>query len=66
MKNVIHQIDSENELLLLSASYTAKLGLGFRNFVLKPTERAQLLLKNGTRDFQNSPPFQISACFFFM
>ena len=30
----------------------------------KRTERAQVLLKNGTRDFQNSPPFERSACFY--
>ena len=35
-----------------------------RVFILKPTERAQFLLKNGTRDFQNSPPFERSACFY--
>ena len=73
MKNVSHHIDSENEWLLLSASFTAKLGLVFvltlenalfRNFILKPTERAQLLLKKAPRDFQNSPPFQRSACFY--
>ena len=29
-----------------------------------PTERAKVLLKNGTRDFQNSPPFDRSACFY--
>ena len=29
LKNVIHQIDSENEWLLLSASFTSKLGLLF-------------------------------------
>ena len=28
-----------------------------RGFILKPTERA----RNGTRDFQNSPPFERSA-----
>ena len=29
LKNAIHQIDSRNELLLLSASFTAKFGLAF-------------------------------------
>ena len=29
-----------------------------------PTERAKVLLKNGTRDFQNSPPWERSACFY--
>ena len=68
MKNVIHQIDSKNEWLLLPTSFTAKFGLVFevllRGFILKPTERAQVLLKNGTRHFQNSPPFERSACFY--
>ena len=51
----------------------AKFGLVFvltlenaflRGFIFKSTERAQVLLKNGTRDFQNSPPFERSACFY--
>ena len=37
--------------------------LFLRGFILKPTERAEVLLKNGTRDFQNSPLFERSACF---
>ena len=37
--------------------------LFLRDFILRPTERAYVLLKNGTRDFQNSPPFERSACF---
>ena len=51
-----------NEWLLLSASFTAKLELNFclntgkrfflRRSILKPTERAHVLLKNGTRDFK--------------
>ena len=32
-------------------------------FILKPTERAQVILKNGTRDFQNNPLFERLACF---
>ena len=35
-----------------------------RGFILKPTERAIILLQNSTRDFQNSPPFERSACFY--
>ena len=31
---------------------------------LKPTERAQILLKNGSRDFQNSSPYERLACFY--
>ena len=33
-------------------------------FTLKPTERVKILLKNGARDFQNSPPFERLACFY--
>ena len=49
LKNVIHQIDSKNEWLLVSASFTTKFGLVFvltlenaflRGFIFKPTERA--------------------------
>ena len=38
--------------------------LFLRGFILKPTERAYVLLKNGTRDFQNSLPFKRSAWFY--
>ena len=38
--------------------------LFLRGFILKPTERAYVLLKNGTRDFQNSPPFERLAWFY--
>ena len=38
-------------------------GFFFRGFILKPTEGAYVFLKNGTSDFQNSPPFERSACF---
>ena len=65
-KNVIHQIHSKNEWLLLSVTFAAKLEsktLFLGVFILKPTERAQILLKNCTRDFQNTPPFERSACF---
>ena len=70
---MIHQIDSQNEWVLLPASFMAKFELVFvltmendffRGFILKPTERAQVLLKNGTRDFQNSPPFERSTFFY--
>ena len=59
--------------MLLSVSFTAKFGLAFdltlenaffRGFVLKPTERAYILLKNGTRAFQNSPLFKRPSCFY--
>ena len=48
LKIVIHQIDSKNKLLLLSASFTAKLVLVFVNtgkLFLKPTERTLFLLE---------------------
>ena len=73
LKKVIHQIDSKNEGLLLYASFAAKFefifvltleNAFFRGFILKPTERALVLLKTGTRNFQNSPPFERSACFY--
>ena len=72
-KNVIHQIDSKNEQLLLSAIFTVRFGLVFvltfenaflRGFILKSTERAQVLLKIGSRDFQNNPPFERLTCFY--
>ena len=37
--------------------------LFLRVFILKPTERAEVLLKNGTWDFQFSLPLERSACF---
>ena len=53
LKNVIHQVNSKNEWLLLSVTFTAKLDLVF-----------VLTFENGTRDFQNSSPFERSACFY--
>ena len=40
------------------------LNTGKRDFLLKAIERAQTLLRNGTRDFKNSPPLEKSACFY--
>ena len=46
LKNLIHQVDSKNDWLLLSAGFTAKVGLVFvltlenaflRGFILRPT-----------------------------
>ena len=59
-----HQIDSKNEWLLLSVTFTAKPELVFvltfenvlRSFHFKANRK--ILLNNGTRDFQNSPPFE--------
>ena len=38
--------------------------LFLRGFILKPVETAFVLLKNSTRDFQNSPPFERLTCFY--
>ena len=66
-------IDSKSGWLLLSASFTVKFGLVFvlilenaffTDFIFQPKERAYVLLKNSIRDFQNSPPFERSACFY--
>ena len=35
-----------------------------RGFILRLTEKAQVLMKIGTRDFQNSTPFERLACFY--
>ena len=71
---MFEKCDSPNrQHLLLSASFPAKFELVFslnlekdffflRGSILKPSERAQTLLKNGTRDFENTPPFERSAC----
>ena len=73
LKNVIHQIDSKNEWLLLSVSFTAKFGLIFvltlenafsLRFHFKAIRKSTCSFKNGNRDFQNSPPFKRSACFY--
>ena len=70
---MIHQIDSKNEWLLLSVTLRQNISwflskhlktLFLRVFIFKPTERAKVLLKNGTRDFQNCTEFQRSACFY--
>ena len=34
-----------------------------QSFISKPTERAKVLLKNGTRDFQIVAPFERPPCF---
>ena len=41
-----------------------ELALFLRGFILNPTERVEVILKNSARDFQNSPPFGRSACFY--
>ena len=69
---MIHQRDNKNEWLLLSVSFTDKLelvfGLAFENafsysFYFKANRNSIGSSKNDARDFQNSPPFERSACF---
>ena len=38
--------------------------LFLRVFIFKPTERAYVLLKSSTGDFQSNPPFERSACIY--
>ena len=38
--------------------------LFFKGFILKPTERAWIVLKDGTGDFQNSTSFERLECFY--
>ena len=52
MSRVKSKIDSKNKWFFLT--------LG--GLILRKTERAEVL--NGTRDFQNSLPFERSACFY--
>ena len=64
---------SENERLLLSATFTTKFELFFVltkedalpfKFYFEATERAYALLKHSNKDFTNSPPFERSTCFY--
>ena len=59
LKKMIHQTDSKNEWMLLSACFMTKFELIFvlnkkalflRGFILKPTERAKVLTKTDARD----------------
>ena len=70
---MIHQIDSKNEWLLLSARFIAKFELVFvltlenpfsERFQFRANRKRMDSLKNGTRNFQNSPQFERSACFY--
>ena len=38
--------------------------LFLRGFILKLTKRVQVFLKNGSREFQNNPPFERLGCFY--
>ena len=69
---MIHQISSKNERLLLSVTITAKLELDFalsengfsKSFDFKANRKSMGSSKSGTRDFQNSPPFERSVGFY--
>ena len=70
---MILQIDSKSEWLLLSAGFTAKFQLVFvlrlesafsYRFDFKANRKSIDSSKKRTRDFQNSPPFKSSACFY--
>ena len=68
-KKVIHQIDSKNDcsfqlVLLQNLSLNTGKRIFFLGLILKLTKRAQALLKSSNRDFQNSAPFERSACFY--
>ena len=52
--NFFQQALRQNLVWLLSLHWKA---LFLRGFILKPTERADVLLKNGTRGFQDSALF---------
>ena len=44
--------------------FCLKTGNRFKRFHFKVNKRVKALLKNGTRDFQNSLPFERSGCFY--
>ena len=73
LKKVIHQLDNKNEWLLLLASFKVKLRLIFvvtlentfsYRFYFKVNKKSIDSSKNGTRDFQNSPPIERSTCLY--
>ena len=64
---------SKNEWLFLSASFTAKFELVFvltlgnvfsKRFDFKANRKNMIFLKSNTRNFQKTPPFERSACFY--
>ena len=68
MKKVIHQIVRKWTVALFSRFYGFCFNTGkrfsLRGFILKPLKRTYVLLINVIRNFQNSPPFGRSACFY--
>ena len=73
MKNVIYQIDSKNEWLLLSITFTAKLELVFvlkfenafpLSFHFKTNRKSIGSSKKRYQGFSKSPPFGRLACFY--
>ena len=72
LKDVTYQIDIKNDRLLLSVSFTTKLGLVFvltlentfsYRFHFKANRKSIGSSKNGTKDPQNSLQFERLACF---
>ena len=60
-------------MIALFSNFAAKFGLVFvltlenafsQRFHFKTNRKRIDFSKNGTRDFQNSPPFEKSACFY--
>ena len=61
---ILNICQSFNQIDCKNVSFTGKRFSFQRGFISKLTERAQVILKNSTRNFQNSPPFERSACFY--
>ena len=73
MKNVIHQIDSKNEWLVLSSSFTAKFELAFGftlenaftlRFHFKVNSKSIVSSKQRCYGFLKGPSVERSACFY--
>ena len=73
MKNVIHQIDSKNEWLVLSSSFTAKFDLAFgltlenafsQRFHFKVNSKSIVSSKKRYYGFLKGPSVERSACFY--
>ena len=69
LKNVIHQIDSKNEWLLLPPKFGLVFVLTLENafswrFHFKANRKSIGSSTKRYQGFQNSPPFERSACFY--
>ena len=69
-EKVIHQIDRKRTIAPSSKVYgkiwvsLTQKSTFLRGFILKPTKKTYILLKNSPRDFQNSPSFERLAGFY--